>query len=144
MMEKWINNQRDRYCSYKSYSYTMKSNVKTIFKNREVDVDNMTDLIEEQNSTQTRRRTGPTNRFGVSDRKRGARKVDDNGNVIRSRSFMESLDNQIWRRLSFKEYRKKRQDQRIERMEQKSKPMLPTFLRTYDRYKLDGQNSQWL
>lgn len=140
-MEKWIKNHRDIYNTYKSYSIAIPSAIKTLFKNPESEIENVSNLIEENNNAQVKTTT-KTRRYAASDRKKSHRKVDENGNAVKNESFIKNLDldNQIWRRLSLQSYKKRKQ----ERQEQKSKPLLPAVLRTYDKRGMQTPNPDWL
>lgn len=139
-MEKWFRNQCDIYNNYRTHSFHVPPSIKSLFKNRETESENIMNHLSENNNTQLTKTT--IKKIGVRECSRNTHWVDENGNVTKrsnlSRSFI--MDNQIWRRLSLQSYKKRKQ----EKQEQRTKPMLPPVLRTYDKRGLQKPTTDWL
>lgn len=138
-MEKWLKNQCDIYNNYKSHSFKVPLRVKTFFKNRESE--NVSNLIED-NMKNAQLNNMTSKRYGCSERRRNNRVADVNGNIIKNENISKNLitENQIWRRLSLQSYKKRKQ----EKQEQKTKPLLPSVLRTYDKRGIQKTTTDWL
>lgn len=120
------------YNSYIPLSFSLPTAVKTFFKNFDTESENIKNLLEDNknnnNNYQYQVKKTPTNRV-VSEKRRNCH-VDKNGNAIRCESIKCAItDTQVWRRLSLQSYKKRKQEKEA----QKSKPLIPQVLRTYDK-----------
>lgn len=139
-MEKWFRNQCDIYNNYRTRSFNVPVGMKRLFKNREYETENIINSLSENNNTQFKKIT--VKKIGLRECSRNSHFVDENGNIIKSANFSRSFitENQIWRRLSLQSYKQRKQEKR----EQRSKPMLPPVLRTYDKCGLQKPTKDWL
>ncbi|KAJ3654412.1 hypothetical protein Zmor_013602 [Zophobas morio] len=116
-MESWLKNQCN--FNYRSHSYKLSLTVISLFTGKKV----------------ARNETDP---FLVSeDGIKHQQLKDDEKNVNNE----EKKEDKIWRRLSLHSFRKKRE----KKQEEKSKPIIPAVLNTYDKQKKDHKKKkEWL
>lgn len=119
-MENWLRSQCDIY-NYRVHTFKLSSTIKSLFKTRETEKDNLRNCLIEENNNSVTRNTTPK-------KSKNKEKSHGTSEKISSRNSEEGSDNPIWRRLSLQSYRKRRQ----QRQEEKSKPVIPAVLRTYD------------
>lgn len=137
-MKNWIKNHCDIYNTYIPLpsSFNLPFNVKSLFKNCDTETENAINLLEGsvKNANITKRT--------VSEKRKNCRGIDQNGNTIKCEKWTKNAitDNQVWRRLSLQSYKKRKQ----EREEQKTKPFMPSVLRTYDKRGIQKSTTDWL
>lgn len=138
-MEKWIRNQCDIYNNYKSYSFSLPLTMKNLLRNCEIESENIINSIRDNSNSKMKTRI---KKNCVSESRENIHIVDENGNTVKNDKFTKKNvpENLIWRRLSLQSYKKKKQ----ERQEQKTKPLLPPVLRTYDKRGLQNTTINWL
>lgn len=138
-MKNWIKSQCDIYNTYSPLSFSLPLNVKTLFKNYEFESENVTSLLEDNNNQSQVTKT--TKRI-VSGKRRNHHGVDSNGNNAKCEKSTKSAitDNQVWRRLSLQSYKKRKQEKEA----QKTKPLIPSVLRTYDKRGMQKSTPDWL
>ncbi|CAH1991958.1 unnamed protein product [Acanthoscelides obtectus] len=116
-MEQWFRCQYDLYNYGKARSLRFSMNVRSMFKKRPSDNDN---LIENNGNVKPSCLSTKTNKNKCAEvhvhTENASEVKDENGN-------------QIWRRLSMQSYRRRKQ----RKQEEKSKPRIAAVLRTYDK-----------
>ncbi|KAG5886105.1 hypothetical protein JTB14_031704 [Gonioctena quinquepunctata] len=122
-MENWIRTQRDIYYYKPHCKFNITSTIKSIFKGVPEKDDQNNNLLEK------------TNRKVSITRCKSENECEENRNITSAES-----DGKIWRRLSIKNYRKRKQ----QRQDEKHKPVIAAVMRTYDKGTIRRENSLWV
>lgn len=126
-MAVWFKNQYDINFRTNIFNVTT---IKTFFKrNDSIGPENL--LIEDSECTKIKPRSESFHNIVVRKRCKNNKNIDTNKNEFENQP--------IWRRLSVQSFRKRKQ----RKHEERSKPMIPPVLRTYDK-RGAAKDSNWL